>query len=711
MNPVSPQQVALNNALVAPEKRLKIEKCNARIEFSKPQREETYHVTLDALKLSPCYHVFLIITEVPEDKCLNSGTPSRILKIQMHTGSSWIRKSSKLTLKYFMRSSRFFPDSSTKILLNLFPKKILFWMICYLQSTHIICTSLGEHLLLSSKGASLESHQDLIGSGHQELKSCEMYGALIPKGMINKDIKDSKAYKTYLDFATGKATAKKARKFKKVAPPLKKLALVLEEEPAQKPKRAKKPAKKSTIVPKVGVVIRDTPGVSVLKEKAPTKVDGGKCIYLLSKATSLEPAQLKKTLKKSKQETHKLHASGSGAEVGSQPKVPDEQQDKITGTNKGTGTIPGVPDVLKYYSESENESWGNSKDDDSNDDDSDDGTSNDDDDDDNSDADGDNEATDTEINSTMYINIHHEEPSTQTPLLLNIPVTVIPETSSAAALTIPPFTPIPETSTPTPTPTTKITTTLILTLLVSLTVFELKKILLDKMQKSKLYQAAQEQRDIYNALVKSYNLDKDLFESYVKAYYMKRERTKSQPKSSGKSVQVEESVFDTANTEMPHNQGSKLGNTGDQPIVEDASERDCKPLLLIEDQGGQVVHVNYFINNDLEYLKGGSSSRKYTTSTTKTKAAKYDDIQGIKDMGPKQQRFYGYASNKVSKHDVFSTKRIIRITHVNVMKWYDYGYLEEIVIRREDQKLYNFKEGDFPRLNLRAIKDMLLLLV
>nr|GEZ97441.1 hypothetical protein [Tanacetum cinerariifolium] len=59
-----------------------------------------------------------------------------------------------------------------------------------------------------------------------------------------------------------------------------------------------------------------------------------------------------------------------------------------------------------------------------------------------------------------------------------------------------------------------------------------------------------------------------------------------------------------------------------------------KPLLLIKDQGRQVVHVNYFINNDLEYLKGRSSSRKDTTSTTKTKAAKYDDIQGIEDMVP-----------------------------------------------------------------------------
>ncbi|GJT61650.1 hypothetical protein Tco_1005183 [Tanacetum coccineum] len=45
------------------------------------------------------------------------------------------------------------------------------------------------------------------------------------------------------------------------------------------------------------------------------------------------------------------------------------------------------------------------------------------------------------------------------------------------------------------------------------------------------------------------------------------------------------------------------------------------------------------------------------------------------------------------------------------MKWYDYDYLEEIVVRREDNILYTFREGDFPRLNLRDIEDMMLLLV
>nr|GEZ44293.1 hypothetical protein [Tanacetum cinerariifolium] len=66
MNPIATQQAALDNALVPPKKRLKIERCNARIAFSKPQTEETYQVTLKALILSPCYPAFLITTEVPK---------------------------------------------------------------------------------------------------------------------------------------------------------------------------------------------------------------------------------------------------------------------------------------------------------------------------------------------------------------------------------------------------------------------------------------------------------------------------------------------------------------------------------------------------------------------------------------------------------------------------------------------------------------------
>nr|GEZ86026.1 hypothetical protein [Tanacetum cinerariifolium] len=61
-----------------------------------------------------------------------------------------------------------------------------------------------------------------------------------------------------------------------------------------------------------------------------------------------------------------------------------------------------------------------------------------------------------------------------------------------------------------------------------------------------------------------------------------------------------------------------------------------QPLPLIPDnRGHSVIPFEHFINNDLEYLRGGDSSRKYTTSVTKTKAADYGYIKWIKDLVPR----------------------------------------------------------------------------
>ncbi|GJY62749.1 putative ribonuclease H-like domain-containing protein [Tanacetum coccineum] len=70
-----------------------------------------------------------------------------------------------------------------------------------------------------------------------------------------------------------------------------------------------------------------------------------------------------------------------------------------------------------------------------------------------------------------------------------------------------------------------------------------------------------------------------------------------------------------------------------------------------------------------------------------------------------------FAANMSSSKDVYSRKRIIAVTKLTIMKKYEYGHLEEIKVRREDLKLYKFREGDFPRIRLQDIEDMLLLLV
>nr|GFB22938.1 hypothetical protein [Tanacetum cinerariifolium] len=134
-----------------------------------------------------------------------------------------------------------------------------------------------------------------------------------------------------------------------------------------------------------------------------------------------------------------------------------------------------------------------------------------------------------------------------------------------------------------------------------------------------------------------------------------------------------------------------------------------QPLPLIpNNRGRRVIPFEHFINNDLEYLQGGASSRKYTMSVTKTKAEDYGHIKWIEDLVPrdmwiqqpiyynkhalwgvshwgrKRKQFYGYVVNRESARDVYSKRRIIAI--------------------------YKFKDGDFKRLRLQDIEDMLLLL-
>nr|GFC16266.1 hypothetical protein [Tanacetum cinerariifolium] len=60
-----------------------------------------------------------------------------------------------------------------------------------------------------------------------------------------------------------------------------------------------------------------------------------------------------------------------------------------------------------------------------------------------------------------------------------------------------------------------------------------------------------------------------------------------------------------------------------------------EPLPLIPDnRGRRVIPFEHFINNDLEYLRGGASSHKYTTFITKMKVADYGHIKWIEDLVP-----------------------------------------------------------------------------
>nr|GEX69981.1 hypothetical protein [Tanacetum cinerariifolium] len=94
-----------------------------------------------------------------------------------------------------------------------------------------------------------------------------------------------------------------------------------------------------------------------------------------------------------------------------------------------------------------------------------------------------------------------------------------------------------------------------------------------------------------------------------------------------------------------------------------------QPLPLIpNNRGHRVIPFAHFINNDLEYLWGGASSRKYTTS---------------------------------------SKRRIVAVTDLKIVEWHSYKHLDWITICRDDDKLYKFKECDFESIVIqRRVEDL-----
>nr|GEU33790.1 hypothetical protein [Tanacetum cinerariifolium] len=153
--------------------------------------------------------------------------------------------------------------------------------------------------------------------------------------------------------------------------------------------------------------------------------------------------------------------------------------------------------------------------------------------------------------------------------------------------------------------------------------------------------------------------------------------------------------------------------------------------LIPNSRGRHVIPFDHFINSDLEYLYGGSSSSKYTTSVTKTKAADYGHIKWIKDLVPrtmwiqepvcydkhafwgishwgrKRQQFYGFAVNRESARDVYSKRRIIAVTKLKIFEWHNYKHLDWITVRRDDAKLYKFKHVEDLQLDVESYQKKL----
>nr|GEW05060.1 integrase, catalytic region, zinc finger, CCHC-type, peptidase aspartic, catalytic [Tanacetum cinerariifolium] len=624
MNPIASQQDALDNALVSSEKRLKIKRCNARIVFSKPQKEETYQVTLDNLKLSPCYPAFYITSEVP--------------KIYMHQFWNTIKNIGK-TDGYNFKLDKKKYRVDTKVF-----REIL--QICpRIPNQDFMERPSEEDLLSLIKELAYSSKYDMLSTirtdqMHQPWRTFDVVinrcisgkstgldrlrESLIPGGMINDDIKISKAYKTYLEYATGKVPPKKARKFKQPASPILKIEPASPKEPTQKDKRA----------------------------------------------------------------------SGSSDGVDFESEVLDEPTGKTKDINEGTGVKLGVLDVSKDDSfDSNNDSWGDSEDESDDDHDKDDNDDTDDNDNDsayNSDKDiftsygdvvtlkrgrgdqdkdedpfaGSNRGTKRRKSSKDV------EPSKGSKSKESKPSSSSKGTQSqhksfgkSTQAEEPEFKVKPD-KPPTPDrawnksksidfrPPQKWIITIakecykekqpprtfdeLMGTPIDLSAYVMNRLKIDNMTQEILVGPA-------------FNLLKGTCKSFAEHEYHFEECYKAiNDRLDWHNLERHEYAFDLS-----------------------------KPLPLIKDQGRQIVHADYFINNDLKYLKCGSSSSKRATSTTRTKAAKDDNVLYKFKEGVALRMF---------------TRRIVILPRVEYLQLGVESYQKKLNITRPEANIFNISK-------------------
>ncbi|GJU84683.1 hypothetical protein Tco_1292229 [Tanacetum coccineum] len=501
---------------------------------------------------------------------------------------------------------------------------------------------------------------------------------------------ESNAYKTYYAFASGEKTPKPKYVRKKANP---------DTLPKQKPVQATKGTK---IKSKAKVAIPD-------KKKQPVKKPKAKGLAVLSDVELTKAEQLKLATKRSRTQFHSSYLSGSGDGVDTQSKVPNEQQQKTSSTDEGTGTIPGVPDVPIYESKSEKESWGDSDEEDDDEDDfDDDSDDNDESDDERMESNRDeipdpnktneehneeeeeyndefniteeeekinneetmNDDDDDEVTKELYddVNVNLGNEVTEMTNADQADNTIaslmdttaqhaiaILEITSSFTITVPPPPPffnllLPQ-ATPTLTPTASDTTTslfyaqdlssipaivdrymdnklgevinkailahnldcrqeardeknayieLVDTSMRALIKEEVntqpsqilpQAILIDKMEKNKSYDKADYKKKLYDALVESYNTDKDLFDSYGEVFSLKRSRDekdkdrdpsarldrgtkkrKSSKDSSGKSAHAEEPSHTVEDSGMQQDQEFVTGDNDEQPANKEVTK-------------------------------------------------------------------------------------------------------------------------------------------
>ncbi|GJU78459.1 hypothetical protein Tco_1275529 [Tanacetum coccineum] len=282
----------------------------------------------------------------------------------------------------------------------------------------------------------------------------------------------------------------------------------------------------------------------------------------------------------------------------------------------------------------------------------------------------------------------------------------------------------------------------------NLSELELKKILIDKMESNKSIHRSDEQKNLYKALVEAYESDKLILDTYGDTVSFKRRRDdKDKDKEpfagSNRGSKRRRVGKEPESTNQPVDETSQPSDWFQKPTKLPSPDHDWNKTLpadhgpvqpwlsnLAREEGPR-ESFDELMDTPLDFLAFMMNRLK-----------KEDPRESFNELMDTPLDFSAFVMNRLkleylfeevykattdqldwsnpeecgvkcreSARDVYSKRRIIAVTKLEIVDWHNYKHLDWITVRRDDDKLYKFKEGDFNRLRIQDIEDILLFLI
>nr|GEV19331.1 hypothetical protein [Tanacetum cinerariifolium] len=260
---------------------------------------------------------------------------------------------------------------------------------------------------------------------------------------------------------------------------------------------------------------------------------------------------------------------------------------------------------------------------------------------------------------------------------------------------------------------------------------DLKKIIIEKMEGNKYIHRSNEQTNLYKALVEAYESDKIILDTYGDTVTLKRRRDDDADKDEEPSAGSDRGSKRRREGKDPESASApkeKATKSADKSTQGSKSRQTSASESGTEEEPMQTTHeieepshLEFETGADDQSVAEPSQHPEWFSQQKKPPTPdRVPQVASSQLMSLRQrQEIMGTSSglktwclgqcgfkNRESARDVYSKRRIIAVTKLKIVEWHKYKHLDWITVRRDDDKLYKCKEGDFKRLRIQDIEDM-----